>query len=126
VADYTPKFPTGRTPFTLTAGGTIVGGDCVTLSASDTVVSSAAAGAAIGVAAHDAVSGAKVVVWPLGCVHETVAGAGGVTVGDKLKVGATAGVLITDGAASIGVTVGIALNTAIATAPLRWKGYGSA
>jgi hypothetical protein len=124
MSDYTPKFALGGGPFTMTASGAIVGGDVVVMNGSDTVSSSGAAGVGIGVAAHDAATGAKVTVWPLKCVHETLAGVGGATAGQPLKVGASAGKLVvwvtgTDGAEK---WVGNALNTAIADATLRWIG----
>lgn len=124
MADYTPVFPLGGAGFTMQASGTITAGDLVVVSGSGTVASSGAAGAAIGVAAHDAATGAKVTVMPLKMVHETLAGAGGVTAGQPLKVGASPSKLIlwvtgTDGAEK---WVGIALTTAIADATLRWIG----
>jgi hypothetical protein len=126
VADYTPVQSLGSAPFTSQASGAIVGGDVVMASGSGTVAA-ATAGAltGVGVAAHDvAASGIKVAVYPLKCVHETLAGAGGVTAGNPLKVGATAGKLVlwvtgTDSAAAL---VGIALTTAVADAALRWIG----
>lgn len=125
MADYTEVFPLGAAGFTSQASGTINGGDCVAVSGSNTVAA-AAAGAltVIGVAAHDATSGQKVTVLPLKMVHETLAGAGGVTAGNPLKVGASAGKLVlwvtgTDSAAAF---LGVALNTAAADATLRWIG----
>lgn len=122
MSDYTPVFTNGAIPFTSQASGTVTGGDCVIVSGTGTVAGSGAAGIAIGVAAHDAVSGQKVTVWPLRCVHETLAGVGGVTAGNRLKVGATPGKLINDAAASVGVTIGDALTTAAQDATLRWIG----
>lgn len=124
MSDYTPKFAQGTVPFTLTASGSITGGDVVVMNGSDTVSSAGAAGVGIGVAAHDAATGAKVTVWPLKCVHETLAGVGGTTAGQPLKVGASPQKLVlwvtgTDGAEK---WVGVALNTAIADATLRWIG----
>jgi hypothetical protein len=122
VGDYTPVFTNGSYPFTSQASGTITGGDCVVVSGSGTVAASGAAGVAVGVAAHDAVTGQKVTVWPLRCVHETIAGVAGVTAGNRLKVGATAGKLINDASPSVGVTIGDALTTAAQDAVLRWLG----
>jgi hypothetical protein len=124
MSDYTPKFVLGSAPFTMTASGAIVGGDVVVMNGSDTVSSSGAGGVGIGVAAHDAATGAKITVFPLKCVHETLAGVGGATAGQPLKVGASAGKLVlwvtgTDGAEK---WVGNAINTAIADATLRWIG----
>jgi hypothetical protein len=122
VSDYTPVFTNGSIPFTSQASGAITGGDCVIVSGNGTVAASGAGGIAIGVAAHDATSGQKVTVWPLRCVHETLAGVAGVTAAARLKVGATAGKLITDAAPAIGVTIGDALTTAAQDATLRWIG----
>jgi hypothetical protein len=125
VADYTPVHVLAGGPFTSQASGTIAGGDCVAVSGSGTVAAAAAGSLLVaGVAAHDAVSGQKIAVHPLKEVHETLAGAGGVTAGNPLKVGAAAGKLIlwvtgTDSAAAF---VGIALTTAAADATLRWIG----
>ncbi len=124
MADYTPKFILGAGPFTMSAGGTIAGGDVVAMSASDTVTSAAAGATAIGIAGHDAVSGQKVTIYPLKMVHETLAGVGGATFGQPLKVGASPNKMVvwvtgTDGAEK---WVGNALNTAIADATLRWIG----
>lgn len=124
MADYTPVFP-GAGPFTSQASGTISGGDCVEVSGSGTVAAAAAGSLkVVGIAAHDASSGQKVAVLPLKSVHETLAGAGGVTAGNPLKVGAASGKLIlwvtgTDSAAAF---VGVALTTAAADASLRWIG----
>jgi len=125
VADYTPVQVLAGAPFTSQASGTITGGDVVMVSGSGTVAAaSAGALTVVGVAAHDAVSGAKVAVHPFKAVHETLAGVGGVTAGNPLKVGATAGKLVlwTTGTDSAAAWVGIALTTAIADATLRWIG----
>jgi hypothetical protein len=124
VADYTPVFPLAPGPFTSQASGTITGGDLVAVSGSGTVASAAAGASAIGVAAHDAVTGQKVAVHPLKQVHETLAGVAGVTAGNPLKVGASPSKLVlwvtgTDGAEK---WVGVALTTAAADATLRWIG----
>jgi hypothetical protein len=125
VADYTPVHVLAGGPFTSQASGTITGGDAVEVSGVNTV-GAAAAGSlkVVGIAGHDAVLGQKVTVFPLDAVHETLAGVGGVTAGNPLKVGATAGKLIlwatgTDSAAAF---LGIALNTAAADGVLRWIG----
>jgi len=125
MADYTEIFPLGAGDFTSQASGTITGGDCVAVSGSGTVASAAAGSLlVVGVAGHDAVSGAKITVKPLKKVHETLAGAGGVTAGNPLKVGASPNKLVlwvtgTDSAAAF---IGIALTTAAADATLRWIG----
>lgn len=125
MADYTPVQTLGGGGFTSQASGTIVGGDVVMASGSGTVAA-ATAGAltVVGVAGHDAVTGQKVTVFPFKCVHETLAGVGGVTAGNPLKVGASAGKLVlwVTGTDSGAAFVGIALTTAIADATLRWIG----
>lgn len=125
MAEYTPIHQLGGGAFTSQASGSISGGDCVEVSGSGTVAAAAAGSLkVIGVAAHDASSGGKVAIHPLKSVQETLAGAGGVTAGNPLKVGAAPGKLIlwvtgTDSAAAF---VGVALTTASADATLRWIG----
>jgi exosortase/archaeosortase len=125
MADYTEVFPLGAGDFTSQASGTITGGDCVAVSGSGTVASAAAGSLlVVGVAGHDAVSGGKITVKPLKKVHESLAGAGGITAGNPLKVGASSNKLVlwvtgTDSAAAF---VGIALTTAAQDATLRWIG----
>ena len=125
MAEYTPKLALQGGPFTSQASATIVGGQFVGVSGVNTV-GPAAAGSlvVVGVAAHDAATGAKLAVFPLKMIHESVAGVGGITAGNPIKVGATADVAVlwvtgTDSAAAF---LGIALNTAIATATFRWIG----
>lgn len=125
MADYTPKFVTGAAPFTSQASATITGGDVVMVSGSGTVASAAAGSLlAIGVAAHDAVNGQKITVHPLKMVHRTLAGAGGVTAGNPLKVGASPNklILFVAGTDSHVAMVGVALTTAAADAELLWIG----
>jgi len=126
MADYSPVYSNGVIPFTLTASATITGG---TLVESTTTGACGPAGAAsikvVGVAAHDAASGARVTVWPVdGIVHEIIHTAGG-TVGDIL-VAAAAGQLATNNtagvAAAAGTLLGIALTTAGAGAKMRFIG----
>jgi hypothetical protein len=125
MSDYTPKFTLGSVPFTSQASATITGGDVVMVSGNGTVASAAAGSLLIiGVAGHDAVNGAKVTVFPLKCVHRTLAGAGGVTAGNPLKVGASSSKLIlwVTGTDSGAAFAGIALTTAAADAELLWIG----
>jgi hypothetical protein len=90
MADSVAVFLPG-TRQTLTAGGTIAGGDLVTLSAASTVVkaSALASTAYIGVAGHDAVNGVKVTVNILKAVFDSIAD-GTVTAGDQLTTTSTA------------------------------------
>lgn len=94
MADYSPIFSGGNKPRTFTAGGTIVGGQVVELSAADTVIATSGVSIkAVGVAAHDATSGTDVIVWPLaGCTHEVTATAA-VAAGAVLTSSTTGGVV---------------------------------
>lgn len=125
MADYTPKFPLGSAPWTSQASATITGGDVVMVSGTGTVASAAAGSLlGIGVAAHDAVNGQKITVWPLKCYHTALAGAGGITAGNPLKVGASPNKLVlwVTGTDSGAAFLGIATTTAAADAALQWIG----
>ncbi len=123
MADYSPVYAAGVLPLTLIAGATITGGQVVFVSGVSTVSPTAGAnGAAIGVAAHDAISTARVSVWPLvGPIHETVTPAG-VTAGNALTSstagGIDSGTLATIAAA--GTFIGTAITTATAGLKARW------
>jgi Uncharacterized conserved protein (DUF2190) len=123
VADYTPVYTPGTT-FTATASATITGGQMLAVSGNGTVAPAAADSQdVIGVAAHDAASGTRVTVHALaGVVHEFVAGTGGITAGDHVKVGANAGAVLPIGAGTFDLRVGIALTTAAAAAKVRVLG----
>lgn len=115
MADYTPVYSGGVNPFTRTTSGAVTGGQIVVASGVNTV---AAAGAgslvAVGVAAHDAASGARVTVWPLNnCIHEIVT-TGTVTALDGVVTAAsgTVGTAVIGTAAAAGTLIGTALNTA--------------
>lgn len=125
MADYTPVFTGGAMPFTSVASGAVVGGQLVFANGVNTVAATAGAnGAVVGIAAHDAASGATVTVWPFqGCVHETVTPAGvtaGAAVASSTSGGVDSGVLATIAAA--GTLLGTALNTATAGNKVRWQG----
>ncbi len=116
MADYNPIFAGGNKPRTYTAGGTVTGGQVVELSAADTVIATAgASGKAVGVAAHDAASGADVTVWPLpGVTHEVTASAA-VAVGDNLTSAASGQVATmaqTAGTAVFSQVIGVASTAA--------------
>lgn len=126
MADYSPVFTGGVNPFTQTTGAAVTGGRVLAASATGAVTHAAADSAVVvGVAAHDAASGAKVTVWPLdGCIHELEA-SGAIT--------ALAGV-VTDAAgqvktatiataAAAGTLIGTALTTA-AGSPLKLRVQG--
>ena len=123
MSDYSPVYSGGALPITLTAGATITGGQVVFVSGVSTVTPTAGAnGAAVGVAAQDAASGAQVGVWPLcNVMHETVTPAG-VTAGNALTSstsgGVDSGTLATIAAA--GTFLGTAVTTATAGNKCRW------
>jgi hypothetical protein len=126
VGDYQPVFTGGAKPRTLTASAAITGGRVVATSGSDTVAHAGADDATVaGVAAHDAASGGKVLVWPLeGVTHELeasgaiAADAGVVTDANGQVKSAT---LAT--AAAAGTLIGQAMTTA-AGDPLKLRVLG--
>lgn len=124
MADYTPIFTRGILPFTATTSATVTGGQFVAVSGNGTVGPAAAdSTTVVGVAAHDAASGTQLTVHPLvGVVHEMVAGTGGITAGDAVKVGAAAGAVLPLAAGAFGLRVGIALTTAAQTAKVQVLG----
>jgi hypothetical protein len=126
MADYQPIVSGGAVPWTATTSAIVTGGRVLAASATGTVAHAAAdSTVAVGVAAHDAASGAKVTVWPLdGVVHELEA-SGAIT--------ALAGV-VTDAAgqvktatiataAAAGTLIGTAATTA-AGSPLKLRVQG--
>jgi len=125
VADYTPIHTGGAIPFTSQASAGITGGQVVIQSGNFTVApAGAAAVAVVGVAAHDALSGAKVTVWPIKNVTHEITSTGTVAAGDGVVTGA-AGVVTTAAvatAAAAGTLLGIAENAATGGAVLRFIG----
>jgi hypothetical protein len=108
VAEYTPVFANGTAPWTLQASATVVGGRLVETTGNGTVGPAGAASLKVlGVAAHDAASGAKVGVWPLAGLTHKVLGTGAIAAGDNLAAGA-AGVVAAIGAGTFGQLVGVA------------------
>ena len=127
MADYSPVYSGGAIPVTFTTSAAVTGGQVLAVSATGTVAPSGAASViAIGVAAHDAASGAKVTVWPLAnVVHELVA-TGTITAADGIAAvaaGAIQTVAVGTGAAA-GSLIGIALTTATNPAKVRFIGRG--
>lgn len=127
MADYSPVYAGGVKPFTKTASATITGGQIVETTTTGAVGPAGAASLkCVGVAAHDAASGARVTVWPLANVeHEiVVVTAATVTVGDGVIAG-TAGtvntVAVATGAAA-GTLIGRATTTATAPNKVRFVG----
>lgn len=127
MADYTPVFTGGAIPFTSTTSATVTGGQVLVVSGTGTVAAAgAASGLVVGVAAHDAASGAQVTVWPLpGVIHETTTPTG-VTAGNALTSAAAGtvdpGTLGTIAAA--GTLIGVALTTATAGNKCQWAYRG--
>lgn len=128
MADYTPIYSVGVVPFTQTTSAAVTGGQVLAVSGNGTVAAAVTATGAVvvGVAAHDAASGAKVSVWPLeGVVHELVATAA-LTQGTGVIVDAVAGQVATATiatAAAAGTLIGTALTTA-AGSPLKLRVQG--
>lgn len=119
MADHIPVFKPGC-DVTLTAGAAITGGELVYVSASNTVLKTAAATAAwIGVATTDAASGAKVGITSGGVQEVTASGA--VAVGDVLIPAATGRVAAIGAGTNYAQVVGVALTAAADGAKTRVK-----
>ena len=123
MADYTAvKFDD---LFAMTASATITGGTLVTASGNGTVAPSTTGDHSIGVAAHDAASGASVSIWPLsGYQHEVQVQTGTIAAGAPVIAGTTGfantGALATVAAA--GTLLGIATVGATSPAKVRFIG----
>jgi len=121
MADYTPFFTGGVKPYTATTSAAVTGGQLLVASATGTVGPSGLGGVAVGVAAHDAASGAKVSVWPIrNCVHETATPTGA-AFNVTLQAAAT-GQVDPLGAGTFEKLIGVTLTTAGAAAKVRWIG----
>lgn len=126
MADYTPIHSGGAIPFTSQASATIVGGTLVSASGNFTVATAGAAAlTVVGVAAHDAASGAKVTVWPIKNVTHEITSTGTIAAADGIVSGA-AGVAATASiatAAAAGTLLGKALGPATGGAVVRFIGW---
>jgi hypothetical protein len=128
MGDYAPVYDNGVKPFTATTSGAVTGGQVLAQSGNGTV---GAAGAAstivVGVAAHDAASGAKVSVWPLeGLIHELVA-ANAITQGGGVQAAASGQVDPVATSIAAGSAAGTLIGTALTTAagsPLKLRVQG--
>ncbi len=91
MADYNPIYLPGDA-ISMTASGTIAGGDLLVVSGSGTVARAAALASrsVIGVAGNDATADGRVTVYARGPVHESLAD-GTVTAGDEVSSTNTAG-----------------------------------
>ena len=127
MADYTPVYTGGTEPVTFTTSAAVTGGQVLAASATGTVgVAAAASVVVVGVAAHDAASGARVSVWPLAnIVHELVA-TGTITALDGVSAAASGGVqtIVVGTGAAAGSLIGIALTTATNPNKVRFVGRG--
>lgn len=123
--DYTPIHSGGAIPKTYTASADVVGGRLVSSSGNHQVATAGAASATVlGVAAHDALSGAKVTVWPIRNVTHEITSTGTLAAGDGVVSGA-AGVAATATvatAAAAGTLLGIAEAAATGGAVVRFLG----
>lgn len=126
MGDYQPVFTGGAKPRTMTTSAAVTGGRVAATSGSDTVAHAGADDATVvGVFAHDAASGAKVLVWPIeGVTHELeasgaiAADAGVVTdANGQVKTAAVAT------ASAAGTLLGHALTTAAGN-PLKLRVLG--
>ena len=126
MADYTPIHSGGAVPFTSTASADIIGGRFVLQSAALTVApATAASTAVVGVAAHDALNGSKVTVWPLKNVTHEITSTGTIAAADGVVAGA-AGVAATASvatAAAAGTLLGKATTAATGGAVVRFLGW---
>lgn len=119
MAEYLPIHTPGQA-VTYTAGAAITGGQLVYISGVNTVSPTTAASAAVvGVAGHDAASGAKVLVYT-GEVQEVTAAAA-VTAGQTLEAAAAGQVTPhTNGTNDCNI-VGVAVTTAALSAKVRFQ-----
>lgn len=129
MADYTPVFSGGAIPFTSTTSAIVTGGQVLIASGAGTVApAGAAAVTCVGVAAHDAASGAIVTVWPLAnVIHEiVVVAAATVTAADGVITGAagTVNTGLIPAQSAAGALIGVALTTATAPNKVRFIGRG--
>lgn len=128
MADYSPVYATGAASLSKTASAAITGGTVVVASGVSTVaMAGAAAATVIGVAAHDAASGARVTVWPLiGIEHEIISPAG-VTAGGGVQTAANGQVDPVTTSIAAGSAAGTLIGTALTTAagsPLKLRVQG--
>jgi hypothetical protein len=118
-------YVSGINPMTKTASAAITGGLLVETTTTGAVGPAGVGAKVVGVAAHDAASGARVTVWPLANVEHEVLCTGTITVGDGVIAGA-AGVITTATiatAAAAGTLIGIATTTGTAV-KVRFIGRG--
>lgn len=126
MADHLPIFTGGVAGWTATTSGAVTGGRVLAVSATGTVAHAAAdSTVVVGVAGHDAASGAKVLVWPIAnFIHELEA-SGAITAGAGVVTDAAGQVKTATiaTAAAAGTLIGIAATTA-AGSPLKLRVAG--
>lgn len=126
MSDYTPVYSGGVVPFSATTSAAVTGGRVLVESGNGTVATAAADAAdVVGVAAHDAASGAVVAVWPIvGAVHLLKA-SGAITTGAGVVTDASGEVKSATiaTAAAAGTLIGTAVTTA-AGSPLYLRVSG--
>lgn len=122
MGEYEPKYRYAEA-ITGTASATITGKQLLVVSGNNQVGPAGADAAnVIGVAAHDAASGARVTYFPRGKVHISTAASGGngVTAGGNV-FSATGGTVDDTGTAAN--KLGVALTTAAAGADVEWMEF---
>lgn len=125
MSDYTPIHSGGAIPFTTTTSGVVVGGTLVVQSGNFTVATAGAGSAlVVGVAAHDAASGAKITVWPIRNVTHEITSTGTIASMDGVISGAAgvAATAVVATAAAAGTLLGIAEGPATGGAVVRFLG----
>lgn len=134
MGDYTPVTDK-RLSYTMLTSGAVVGGNLLVVSGSGTVAKAGTAASIsyIGVAAHDAPSGGRVMVWTRGQVHESLAD-GAIAAGAQVTTSGTANRdvagLAAAGAAYVQAeanatraAIGVALTTGVDNTKFRWMAY---
>jgi predicted transcriptional regulator len=117
LADYTPVYTGGAVPWTATTSGAVTGGRVLASSATGTVAHAGAASTiAVGVAAHDAASGALVTVWPLDGVIHRLEAASAITAGGGIQTAAAGQVDPVTTSIAAGSAAGTLIGTALTTA----------
>src|SRR6266508_721762 len=127
MADYSPVYSGGAQPFTKTTSAAVTGGQVLIASGVSTVApATAAATTVVGVAAHDAASGAKVTVWPLVNVEHEITATTGITAAGGVQTAASGQVdpatTSIPAASAAGTLIGIATTTATAGNKVRFVG----
>jgi hypothetical protein len=115
MADYSPIYSGGVEPYTATTAAAVTGGRVLEVAGDGTVQQAGATSVvAIGVAAHDAASGARVTVWPLANVVHELSASGAITAAAGVVTAANGQVATATiaTAAAAGTLIGIAATTA--------------